>query len=94
MEKYGDHMGTLTPGATYIYERVDGVVYARESGSTDRKEIGRYNEGHSGGLVDDIRENQLWHEIRRAAKTSPALQSILDEAIMIYKLSKEYSNGI
>jgi hypothetical protein len=26
-------MGTLKPGSTYIYERANGVVYARESGS-------------------------------------------------------------
>ena len=26
-------MGTLKPGATYIYERANGVVYARESGA-------------------------------------------------------------
>ena len=26
-------MGSLVPGATYIYERADGIVYARESGA-------------------------------------------------------------
>ena len=26
-------MGTLKPGVNYIYERVDGVVYAREFGA-------------------------------------------------------------
>jgi len=33
-------MGTLKPGATYIYERNGGTVYARESGSTDRHIVG------------------------------------------------------
>lgn len=40
-------MGSLKPGATYIYERVDGVVYARESLAPPetRKPIGwEYNE--------------------------------------------------
>jgi hypothetical protein len=26
-------MGSLTPGVTYIYERADGIVYAREFGA-------------------------------------------------------------
>ena len=35
-------MGRLKPGATYVYERVDGVVYAREQGqpADTRIEIG------------------------------------------------------
>jgi len=35
-------MGTLTPGATYIYERVGSTVYSRESGKLERKVIGQY----------------------------------------------------
>jgi len=34
-------MGTLKPGVGLIYERVDGVVYGRHQGTTDRWEIGR-----------------------------------------------------
>jgi len=34
-------MGTLKPGVGLIYERVDGVVYGRHQGKTDRWEIGR-----------------------------------------------------
>jgi hypothetical protein len=35
-------MGQLKPGATYIYERADGVVYAREFGAdpTTRQVVG------------------------------------------------------
>jgi hypothetical protein len=79
-------MGSLKPGATYVYERVDDVVYARENGSppSTRKEIGRdYN------LHDRIMEDKLWGDIRREAKTNPTLQKALDRAIMIYKLSKD-----
>jgi hypothetical protein len=39
-------------------------------------------------LVDHIREDKLWGEIRRAAKTNPALQEALDRVIIIYQLSK------
>ena len=41
-----------------------------------------------------IREDRLWGEVRRAAKTNKTLQAALDHAIMIYKLSKEYKDGI
>ena len=34
-------MGTLKPGTGLTYERVDGIVYGRYQGSTDRWEIGR-----------------------------------------------------
>lgn len=85
-------MGQLKPGATYIYERADGVVYAREFGSSERKEIGwDYDSRTPDGrpLRDHLLEDKLWGEIRREAKTNPALQSALDRAIMIYKLSKD-----
>lgn len=90
-------MGTLKPGATYIYERVEDVVYAREAGSdpSTRFEVGRnYDSRTSDGrpMVEHLRESQMWHEIRRAAQTNNALQAALDHAIMIYKLSKEYND--
>jgi len=96
-------MGTLKPGATYIYERVGNEVYARESGADpDTRELIGYGydpvSGHeidydkrtSDGraLVDHLREDKMWGEIRRLAKTAPALQDALERAIMIYKLIK------
>jgi hypothetical protein len=85
-------MGTLKPGATYIYERADGVVYAREFGKTERQEVGwNYDPRTPDGrpLRDHLLEDKLWGEIRREAKTNPALQRALDRAIMIYRLSKD-----
>ena len=80
-------MGKLTPGATMIYERVNDVIYAREEGKIERREVGRdYN------LLAEIQEDKLWGEIRRAAKTNPALQSELDRVIMLYQLIKK-NNG-
>jgi hypothetical protein len=83
-------MGTLTPGASYVYERVDGVLYSRELGSTERMEIGRYYNAAS--VQEQKDQMQLWADINRAAKTNPTLQNALDQCIMIYKLSKEYDN--
>jgi hypothetical protein len=99
-------MGTLKPGATYIYERVGNEVYAREAGAdpSARQLIGygydpvsgheidydkRTNDGRP--LVDHIREDKLWGEIRRMARTNPTLQSELERVIMLYHLIKEES---
>jgi hypothetical protein len=84
-------MGTLKPGATYIYERADGIIYAREAGSdpSTRQVVG-YESGKDYDPVrNDIKENQLWHEIKLSAKTNPALQEALDRVKVIYELSKD-----
>lgn len=77
-------MGSLKPGATYIYEQADGITYAREAGSSPstRIEIGR-----SLGRQDLDDQNE-WNEIRRAARTNPALQKAVDRVKLLYKLSK------
>lgn len=82
-------MGQLTPGATYIYERVGDTVFRRESGSAEREVMG-YDHRTTDGrpLRDHMKEDQLWGNIRRAAPSNPALQDALDRVIMIYKLSK------
>jgi hypothetical protein len=92
-------MGNLKPGATYIYERNGEEVYAREFGEADRTLIGykyemegkldpRTNDGRP--LFEHIREDKLWGEIRRAAKTNNALHEALERAILIYHLSKDH----
>jgi hypothetical protein len=94
-------MGNLKPDVTYIHERVDNVVYAREFGAdpSTRHVVGwdydkdnpkfdpRTNDGRP--LFEQIQESKLWGEIRREALTNPTLQKALDRAIMIYKLSKD-----
>ena len=94
-------MGQLKPGATLIYERDGDTVYQREAGADPgtRIEIGHDYDTHEERRDSDIRagmktrrdqlmENQLWDNIRRAARTNPALQDILDHAIMVYHLTK------
>ena len=96
-------MGTLKPGATYIYERVDNQVYAREAGAdpSTRQPVGwdydpvsghqvDYEQRTSDGrpLFDHIQEDKMWGDIRRLARTNPALQDSLERVIMIYKLIK------
>ena len=67
---------------TKIFESPDGgkTVYERESGSLDRKPA--YMEG-----VEDFNDHCLWIEIRKAAKTNPALQKACNRVKMLYRLS-------
>jgi hypothetical protein len=82
-------MGTLTPGATYIYERNGDTVFRREPGSVEREVVG-YDHRTSDGrpLHQHMLEDKMWGDIRRAACTNPTLQDALDRAIMIYNLSR------
>ena len=95
-------MGSLKPGATYVYERDGKTTYAREFGAdpSTRQAVGwdynpeeskRFDARTSDGrpLHEHIMEDKLWGEIRREAKTNITLQKALDRAIMIYKLSKD-----
>ena len=79
-------MGALKPGAKYIYEKADGVTYAREFGAphNERFEIGRDYERF---LKDELR---LWEEIVREGRTNAALQDALDRAKIVYHLSKDH----
>jgi hypothetical protein len=40
-------------------------------------------------LLEHVKEDKLWGEIRRAARTNKTLQDALDRAILIYQLSKD-----
>lgn len=84
-------MGTLKPGATYIYERNDGIIYAREQGADPQE---RFVVGYESGrdydpVRNSIKENQLWRNIHLAAETNPALQEAIDRVKVIYELSKK-----
>ncbi len=77
-------MGTLTPGATYIYERDGDTVYAREAGSLERRVVGYdYKQ-------NKISEDQLWKEIRSAAESNPMLQDALNRVKILYELSNQH----
>ena len=90
-------MGSLNPNATYIYERANGVVYARESGSTTRQVVGyedpKSHDPVTGHKIDtvfgmDMRRVAELVQMLQAAETNPTLQDALDRATIIYKLSK------
>lgn len=78
-------MGTLKPGATYVYEKADGITYAREHGApiNTRFEIGR---DYSVVLRD---EKLLWNKIIEEAQQNVNLQEAMERVKIIYYLSKE-----
>jgi hypothetical protein len=91
-------MGNLTPGVSLIYERNGEEIYARESGAPiqSRKLVGYQYENKvdprtpdGRPLFEHMQEDKLWGEIRRAARTNPALQKALEQCIIVYQLIKE-----
>lgn len=82
-------MSRLESGEVYIYERVNGITYARKLGDppNQRFEVGRDYDSES--VFHDLQESKLWGEIHQAAKTNPALQDAIDRVKLVYALSKK-----
>jgi hypothetical protein len=76
-------MGSLKPGATLIYERANGVITAREVGSTEKRVIG-YDVSSS---PEQIHLSE-WNDILRASENNPALREAIDRVKIVYNLSK------
>lgn len=79
-------MGTLKPGATYIYESPDGgkTTYAREAGTTERKLIGYSYDMQQ--ELERVHKEQQWLAILKLSEKSPALQEAVEKCIMLYNL--------
>ena len=77
-------MGSLTPGATYIYERVAGTIFAREFGSTDRKVV-----GYDTDLSHDFAmyKSQI-NQVLTMCEQDPAMKELLDQLFVLYNLKK------
>lgn len=80
-------MGNLKPGATYIYEKADGVTYAREFGEVERFPVGW--DADTQNKLNELKEARLWREIKQAATTNPTLHEALERVKIIYELSKK-----
>ena len=87
-------MGSLKPGATYIYERDGKTVYAREMGAdpNTRQVIGWDYEPDNTEFKNwskRFADEYLWNDIMKVAETNGALQEALERVKVIYYLSKE-----
>jgi len=92
-------MGTLKPGANYIYERADGVTYAREMGAdpNTRTAIG-WDYGKEPNEVSTLFGMPLKKiaemvDMIRASETNPALQKALEQCRILYHLSSTTSTS-
>lgn len=86
-------MGQLKPGATYIYEKANGVTYAREQGAHpgDRFEIGRDYPGEQTFLGYPVSEVAELVAMKKAAESSPSLQDAMERAKILYELSRDHT---
>ena len=85
-------MGNLKPGATYTYEEENGVMFAIDEETGESLITGwKYDPRTPDGrpIVEHLRDDKLWGDIRRTARTNPALRNALDQCIVIYNLSKK-----
>ena len=69
-------MGSLKPGATYIYERANGVIYAREFGQTERHVVGY----ESGREYDPITGHRIDYD-SRTSDGRPLRDHILEDQL-------------
>ena len=79
-------MGSLTPGATYIYERVAGTIFAREFGSTERKVV-----GYATDLSHDFAmyKSQI-NQVLTMCEQDPVMRELLDQLFVMYNLKKTH----
>ena len=79
-------MGSLKPDATYIYERVDNRVYAREMGQTKRRLVGWTDDT---GLAMREYASEI-NSVLRMCETDPAMRELLDQLFVMYNLKKTH----
>ena len=82
-------MGSLEPGANYIYERVDDRIYARKFGETKRELIGWTRAPHS--AVIRQYQSQI-NEVLTMCESDPAMRDLLDQLFVLYNLKKTDSS--
>jgi hypothetical protein len=82
-------MGSLTPGATYNYEYEDGVVYATELGTGERKIIGYNHDSFTDTVILEYELETVWKEIIKESQTNITLQKALERVKILYHLSKD-----
>ena len=78
-------LGNLKPNEALIYERSEGVVYARYRDPPFNK-IPRWVVGEDSKAVLGYGD---WQEIRKLAETHPTLKKQLDQLLNTYYLLKD-----
>ena len=85
----GIEMGSLKPGATYIYERAGGIIYAREFGAdaNTRQVVGYEADDYTISASTKRLLSQL-NDVVAMCETDPAMKELLDQLFVLYNLKK------
>lgn len=85
-------MGSLKPGATYIYERSGSAIYAREFGAdpSTRQVVGYENDNHPISASSKRMLSEL-NEVVRMCETDSEMRELLDRLFVVYNLKKKES---
>jgi len=82
-------MGSLKPGATYIYERVGNVIYGREFGETKRRVVGyETDDGHISASTNRMLSEL--NEVVKMCESDPGMRELLDQLFVMYNLKKKH----
>lgn len=84
----------LIPGEALIYERVDGVVYARYR-DPPHNQIDRWAIGGDAGALNqgDLLSYRDWQDLLILAEKSHTLKLQLDKLLNIYYIIKDEENN-
>jgi hypothetical protein len=83
-------MGTLKPGATYIYERDANRIYAREMGQTEKRLVGWTD---SSGLAMQEYRSEM-NQVLAMCETDPVMRDLLDQLFVLYNLKKQHNDDV
>ncbi len=81
-------MSRLKPGATYIYERADGRIYAREFGTQDRHVIGYDSK------ILEFQERKYYmnhmNDVLAMCEQHLDMKDLLEKLFVLYNLRKDH----
>ena len=83
----------LIPGQALIYERADGVVYARYRDPPYNEMYERWIIGGDPGAVaraqGDLLNYSDWQDLCRLSKEHPTIKKLLDQLVTTYYIVKD-----
>ncbi len=82
----GISMGTLKPGATYIYESVAGTIFAREFGKAERRVVGYTTDASTEFAMYKSEINQ----VLKMCESDSAMKNLLDQLFVMYNLKRTH----